>query len=1061
LHVTNSEFTDPSKVQRLIDVFEEKSTTYSIVESQRNSSTDLQKKTKPHAGTQLLVLLRRHLKLSLLDPALYTGRMAAFLLTGLLLSAVYFYTRERTLNLAIERVIMEGWFFAIPSLLTIVHVYQMNTEMKNIIHEVRLGYVNLIPYITAKLLIEIPFMVVLSLATLGPGFVIVDFNAGSFGHMILLFSSMLFAFEALAQAAALGIYNPTYAMLTYVLLWFTAFLFSEIWIKSEYVTLPLRLLFYASPFRLSLQSFVYLDFHDTMFTCESGISLFSAIAFINECVGTYSGDKVLDMIGQYVFPIFTSDVNVGWGLGSTLIIAVVFKAIFILAIARRTSKHSALVVHHDNESRSTSVYCHLQVLVAVSIVGFVTGLSIWSSGENSALVGSDECLLAFKRIGFDLRDHNNYNNFFDQDSVMTLSEAGSYYGGDGILEYVIFAFDSPYTKATISRIDTSFKSYDDKTNECNFRQVGVAKYTPDWTTTSNQVNEFHTAVMINLKLDYTKEKVSEANVYYSKEFLSHYFGKLLNSDATRHFVCSVVNGPCGMQVDNCEASLSKLPIVTGNSYVDGNSQGCRALHAVFAAVNSKHCAHISFEPKNDTNGKVKCQQSKGILPEDLFGPDDFASFYEFQVEVGISPDIGYKETEVHSDNVCSRQEKYIRNQSLISDERSKLDDLYDADLFEYAGDIRCFMKFRSHLCGGKTRNFASLGRLIIGDYDQVIGLISSENQIRGPYIGAMRMREDRVRPFLSLTISDGDVHASVRMALIDHIILPAQERIKSDASVGVLLEKYVKAFVTSASLIGKGLNPIPLRHTIDTFAIRWIMKAVFDLDIDDGVVDLMKYLFRGNIQDSFFSYHVEPFATKTTSDEQAQDLVNAFERLGLIIQDSSPLLAYDHQRGNASMTKKDFSLMLGELIGANVIALGIMIESMFEFIPDDHFINHTDPIEVESAVLELARLRAPVDHVTTLLSKEAVFNVGGENKTFPAGTAVSSNLALANWDSNIFVDPMKFNHTRFNLRSHTVSFAYQGYNPSKMPRRSCPGKNIAMKAGSDVLTALLEMKHSG
>jgi len=99
--------------------------------------------------------------------------------------------------------------------------------------------------------------------------------------------------------------------------------------------------------------------------------------------------------------------------------------------------------------------------------------------------------------------------------------------------------------------------------------------------------------------------------------------------------------------------------------------------------------------------------------------------------------------------------------------------------------------------------------------------------------------------------------------------------------------------------------------------------------------------------------------------------------------------------------------------------------------------------------------------VTTLLSKETFFNIGGENKKIPPGTPVSSNLALANWDSNVFVDPMKFNHTRFNLRSHRVIFAQQGYNPSRMPRRSCQGKNIAMKTDIDVLPAFLEKKQRG
>ncbi len=149
---------------------------------------------------------------------------------------------------------------------------------------------------------------------------------------------------------------------------------------------------------------------------------------------------------------------------------------------------------------------------------------------------------------------------------------------------------------------------------------------------------------------------------------------MLNSNATRHFVCSIMNGPCGIQVDDCEESLSNLAIITGRNYADGNSQGCRALHSVFAAMNSKHCAHISIEPKNDTDGNIKCQQSQGILSEDMFDEDDFALFIKFQEEVGIDPGTGFKETGVKSaSNICTRQQDFLR---FSPNESQKLEELY-------------------------------------------------------------------------------------------------------------------------------------------------------------------------------------------------------------------------------------------------------------------------------------------------------------------------------------------------------------------------------------------------
>ena len=34
-------------------------------------------------------------------------------------------------------------------------------------------------------------------------------------------------------------------------------------------------------------------------------------------------------------------------------------------------------------------------------------------------------------------------------------------------------------------------------------------------------------------------------------------------------------------------------------------QSCRKLHAVFAATNDEHCAHISFKPMADPKGRFK------------------------------------------------------------------------------------------------------------------------------------------------------------------------------------------------------------------------------------------------------------------------------------------------------------------------------------------------------------------------------------------------------------------------------------------------------------------------
>ncbi len=183
---------------------------------------------------------------------------------------------------------------------------------------------NPIAYVTAKSIIEIPFMLLLALGTLGiGGFVMIDFNTLNFWFMVLIFLSVLLAFKAIAQETALTIKRMILAMLRYVIVWFTVFLFSEIWIGKDDEYLPFQLLFFVSPFRLVLQAFIYLDFTKTDFSCGDSLSMFTSA----ECVDTFSGEKVLKIVRNFVFPIVQSSVDVLWSVFVTLMIALAFKVI--------------------------------------------------------------------------------------------------------------------------------------------------------------------------------------------------------------------------------------------------------------------------------------------------------------------------------------------------------------------------------------------------------------------------------------------------------------------------------------------------------------------------------------------------------------------------------------------------------------------------------------------------------------------------------------------------------------------------------------------------------------
>merc|ERR1712100_510477 len=69
----------------------------------------------------------------------------------------------------------------------------------------------------------------------------------------------------------------------------------------------------------------------------------------------------------------------------------------------------------------------------------------------------------------------------------------------------------------------------------------------------------------------------------------------------------------------CVELLESLDYTDGElGHIDGNTQGCRLLHATFAAENKDHCPHLSFVPQKDKHGRIKCQISKGKRPSELF-----------------------------------------------------------------------------------------------------------------------------------------------------------------------------------------------------------------------------------------------------------------------------------------------------------------------------------------------------------------------------------------------------------------------------------------------------------
>lgn len=260
------------------------------------------------------------------------------------------------------------------------------------------------------------------------------------------------------------------------------------------------------------------------------------------------------------------------------------------------------------------------------------------------------CAIKFLIMQYTSNDPLRYSDKYRSDSVMILSESGQYVGPEDITEYLGFVYEdtSPFVQEGPVHQEQRLRiiGYDATTGQCELHRYAVSAYAlnPELTGHATKAS---IALLNSLFLDDRDMYLTRVNIYYPKSFLHWYFGEQFNTEPVKDFVCSeVLAGSCagriggvegdafGDDLATCHARLDALPAATGDAYVDGDSLGCRVLHAAFARSNPDgHCAHVSLDTTDpDRNGQVKCSRSAGVEPSDLF---DEETLEEFDVWVRV------------------------------------------------------------------------------------------------------------------------------------------------------------------------------------------------------------------------------------------------------------------------------------------------------------------------------------------------------------------------------------------------------------------------------------------
>jgi len=249
-------------------------------------------------------------------------------------------------------------------------------------------------------------------------------------------------------------------------------------------------------------------------------------------------------------------------------------------------------------------------------------------------------------MGINFGDFNTYDRFLRDDSVATVSQTGVYFGAPGIEEYVRFAIAqySPYFQSDkYGEPEFFFDGYAKETGQCVF--ILFARGIIETEPTTARPATFSSGIGAKVYLDYKERYITRGDIFFNDGFMEMLFGNILNTPQTRQHICSVMENQCSGILDKsfCLSELEALPALRDGIYIDNVSQGCRALHSVFAMTNpAGHCPHLAFPPGMvDPKGELKCQISEQIRNSDLFTEKDMERYRAYLRKQNIDPDIGF------------------------------------------------------------------------------------------------------------------------------------------------------------------------------------------------------------------------------------------------------------------------------------------------------------------------------------------------------------------------------------------------------------------------------------
>mmetsp|Transcript_16122 Transcript_16122/g.22265 ORF Transcript_16122/g.22265 Transcript_16122/m.22265 type:complete len:621 (+) Transcript_16122:56-1918(+) len=344
LDLVNSEFSDPVKVDAILDMWPKYSHEFCDGRGEDQISTTplIVHIQSAHPLTEISVLLKRHFILTIRDPTIYVGRAIVNLIACSFFAVVYIESRKYNQDQAVYHMFLTMWYCGVPACMGLIAVFAFNIEFKSIQAEVKNGMYNRASYLIAKSMLELPFIVLLAVfAITVPGYGISNYNGDYYFMYLGVYTVMLWCFECMAQFLSVMFENPLMGSMGFMNMWFCSFLFAGIMVPEADVPWPLKAMIYLFPFRYSLSSLLWIDVHDVNFdgaVLDDSQAGYSCPDIVDDWCFGRTGYQVLDSMGR-TYESLSSDDNVLRDVLIMLAIGAFYKIQYIVLLLVKAAAH--------------------------------------------------------------------------------------------------------------------------------------------------------------------------------------------------------------------------------------------------------------------------------------------------------------------------------------------------------------------------------------------------------------------------------------------------------------------------------------------------------------------------------------------------------------------------------------------------------------------------------------------------------------------------------------------------------------------------------------------------